>query len=150
MSLTIYSPLRGKLVPIESVPDVVFAEKMLGDGVAIVPDEGIVASPADGTISALPASGHAFGMILASGVELLVHVGLDTVDMDGKGFRLLASKDQAVVAGQRVIEFSIDEIRNAGKEIVSPVVIIGADVKILARDRVEIGDPLLEITGNGL
>jgi glucose-specific phosphotransferase system IIA component len=147
MSIIIYSPITGKLVPIESVSDPVFSEKMLGDGVAILPEEGVVLAPASGTISALPASGHAFGMILAPGVELLVHVGIDTVDMNGQGFTLLAAKDQQIETGQRMIEFSIDAIKAAGKDTISPVVLIGAEINVLAKDYVEAGEPLFEIIG---
>lgn len=150
MSIIVYSPLKGRLVPIESVPDVVFAEKMLGDGVAIIPEEGVAVVPVTGMITALPASGHAFGMDLAMGIEMLVHIGLDTVDMDGKGFKLLASKDQSVQAGQKVIEFSIQEILNAGKQIVSPVVVLGAQIKPIAKDTVELGEPLFEVIGDGI
>lgn len=150
MSIIIYSPLKGKLVSIESVSDPVFSEKMLGDGVAILPEDGKVLAPASGVISALPASGHAFGMILARGVELLVHVGIDTVDMDGLGFNLLVAKDQCVEVGQCVIDFSIDAIICAGKDTVSPVVVIGAPIRILAEDYVEAGQPLFEIIGDEL
>ena len=150
MSITVYSPMKGKLVSIKSVSDPVFSEKMLGDGVAIIPEYGIAVAPASGIISALPTSGHAFGMMLAKGVELLVHVGIDTVDMDGMGFKLLASKDDVVQAGDRVIEFSIDAILCAGKEVVSPVVVLGAEVTMIARNCVDIGDPLFEVSGDGI
>ena len=145
MAFVVYSPLSGTVVPIEEVPDAVFAEKMLGDGVAIIPFTGIVAAPANGTISALPASGHAFGMELASGVELLVHVGIDTVEMNGTGFHLLAAKGDAIEVGQKLIEFDIDAIKTAGKAVVSPVVVMGSEIKLLAQGRIAIGDPLFEI-----
>ena len=145
MALVVYSPLSGTVVPIEEVPDAVFAEKMLGDGVAIIPDAGIVAAPANGKISALPASGHAFGMELFSGVELLVHVGIDTVEMNGSGFHLLAAKGDQIEVGQKLIEFDIEAIKTAGKAIVSPVVVMGSEIKLLAEGHIAIGDPLFEI-----
>lgn len=148
MAITVYSPMSGRIVPIESVPDPVFAEKMLGDGVAVIPDEGVVVAPADGVISALPASGHAFGMELAPGIEMLVHVGIDTVEMNGKGFALLAIKGQKIHVGQRLIEFCIDTIAEAGKPTISPIVVMGATVKLLAIDHVKLGDPLFEVIGD--
>lgn len=145
MSFVVYSPLSGTVVPIEEVPDAAFAEKMLGDGVAVIPDTGVVAAPANGVISALPASGHAFGMELTSGVELLVHVGIDTVEMNGTGFHLLAAKGDHIQVGQKLIEFDIEAIKAAGKAIVSPVVVMGSEIKMLAQGHIAIGDPLFEI-----
>lgn len=145
MVITIMSPMSGEVIPIDQVPDPVFAEKMLGDGVAIIPDEGVVAAPAAGIISALPKSGHAFGMELAEGVELLVHVGIDTVEMNGEGFTLLAVKGQQIELGQRLIAFDINAIKAAGKPTISPIVVMGGRIKILAAQHVKLGEPLLEV-----
>ncbi|HEY3298155.1 MAG TPA: PTS glucose transporter subunit IIA [Armatimonadota bacterium] len=146
MSEIITAPLSGKIVPLEAVPDPVFAEKMLGDGVAILPDEGILVSPLDGEVIALPSSGHACGIKSKTGVELLVHVGIDTVEMKGQGFRALAQRGDTIKPGQTLIEFDLDEIESAGKSALSPVVVNGATVRLLASGSVSRGEPLMEIT----
>lgn len=147
MSIIIKSPFKGKIVPIEQVEDIVFSQKMLGDGVAVLPEEGVVLAPLSEEISAMPASGHAFGMIIASGIELLVHVGIDTVDLNGQGFEVLIQNHQRVEVGQPVIRFDRSVISDAGLSLVSPVVATGCRVRVLAEDYVDFGEPLLEILG---
>jgi PTS system glucose-specific IIC component len=146
LSEIITAPISGRLVQLESVPDPVFAEKMLGDGIAILPSEGILVSPVDGVIAALPRSSHACGIVSSSGLEILIHVGIDTVDMEGRGFEALAVKGESVSAGQTLIVFDMDEIAKAGKSCVSPVVISGVDVEVLATGEVSRGEPLLSVT----
>lgn len=138
--------MSGKLVSLKDVPDPVFAEKMLGDGIAILPTEGIVSSPVDGNIAALPSTGHACGIITKSGLELLIHVGIDTVEMQGKGFEALAQRGDTVRTGQTIIEFDLNEIERAGKSPISPVIATNGRIKMLATDSVQRGDPLMEIT----
>ena len=109
------SILDGKVMPIEEAPDDVFSQKIMGDGVAIEPTNTVVTAPADCDVSVVMAdTGHACGLTLPNGVELLIHVGVDTVDMGGEGFKLLVSEGDHVKAGQPLIEFDPEKIRAAG------------------------------------
>lgn len=107
--------LDGKVMPIEEAPDDVFSQKIMGDGVAIEPSNTVVTAPADCDVSVVMAdTGHACGLTLPNGLELLIHVGVDTVDMDGDGFRLLVNEGDHVKAGQPLIEFDPEKIKAAG------------------------------------
>ena len=109
------SILDGKVIPITEVEDEVFSQKIMGDGVAIEPTNTVVTAPADCEVSVVMAdTGHACGLTLANGVELLIHVGVDTVDMGGDGFKLLVKEGDHVKAGQPLIEFDPEKIRAAG------------------------------------
>ena len=109
------SILDGKVMPIEEAPDDVFSQKIMGDGVAIEPSNTVVTAPADCDVSVVMAdTGHACGLTLPNGVELLNHVGVDTVDMGGDGFKLLVNEGDHVKAGQKLIEFDPEKIKAAG------------------------------------
>ncbi len=109
------SILDGKVMPIEKAPDDVFSQKIMGDGVAIEPSNTVVTAPADCDVSVVMAdTGHACGLTLPNGVELLIHVGVDTVDMGGDGFKLLVNEGDHVKAGQKLIEFDPEKIKAAG------------------------------------
>ncbi|PHU39078.1 PTS trehalose transporter subunit IIBC [Pseudobutyrivibrio ruminis] len=108
--------VAGKVIPLEQVEDEVFSKKLMGDGIAIIPDEEVVHAPADGVIAVtMDDSRHAIGMKLDKGGEVLIHVGIDTVQMNGAGFEYLVEKNQAVKAGQPLLKFSKKEIAAAGK-----------------------------------
>lgn len=141
----IYAPISGSLVPIEEVPDAVFSEKMLGDGVAILPSDGLVAAPIDGMLAAFPSTGHACGITTSHGFDILIHVGIDTVEMEGRGFKPLVLKGDSLELGQPLLEFDLCEIEKAGKSSLSPVVVCNAVVKVIALGKVALGDPLLEV-----
>lgn len=107
--------LSGKVIPIEEVPDEVFANKVMGDGVAFEPSDETVVSPCDGTISVvMEESKHACGITLSNGVELLIHVGIDTVSMNGDGFETFVKSGDKIKKGQPLIKFSKEKIKNAG------------------------------------
>ena len=107
--------ISGKVVPITEVPDEVFSARLLGDGIGIWPKNGKVLAPADGIITVtMENTKHACGLRLSNGVELLLHVGLDTVYMNGEGFELRVSSGQKVKAGQTLIEFDRKAIAKAG------------------------------------
>lgn len=109
------SILDGRVMPIEEAPDDVFSQKIMGDGVAIEPSNTVVTAPADCDVSVVMAdTGHACGLTLPNGVELLIHVGVDTVDMGGDGFKLLVNEGDHVKAGQKLIEFDPAKIKAAG------------------------------------
>jgi glucose-specific phosphotransferase system IIA component len=122
--LDVFSPFTGSVVSIEDVPDPVFAEKMLGDGVALHPTEGIALAPIDGKITILHSSGHAFAIKAGnSPITVLVHIGLDTVKLKGQGFALHAKVGDIIKAGQPVIEFDLAVIAAAGYSSISPVIL---------------------------
>lgn len=115
-------PIKGQIKPISEVPDLVFAEKMMGDGFAIVPEEGIVVSPVDGKIVNLFPTQHAIGILSDSGREILIHVGLDTVNLKGQGFETLVSENATVTKGQHLLKFDIAYMKEHAKSTISPIV----------------------------
>lgn len=122
-TVTISSPLNGEIVKLSDVKDEAFSSGALGKGVAILPIEGALYAPVDGVISAFFPTGHAIGMTMANGVELLMHVGMDTVQLEGKGFTPLAETGDSVKKGQKILEFDIDYIKSAGYSLVTPVLV---------------------------
>lgn len=117
------SPLNGQVLPLSAVPDTVFASEAMGRGVAIEPTAGILRAPADGTVALVFPGGHAVGLNTTDGVELLMHIGMDTVNLQGKGFRVLVKKDEAVTVGQPLVEFDIEAIHAAGFSVTTPVIV---------------------------
>ncbi|MBW3068185.1 PTS transporter subunit EIIC [Actinomyces sp. 594] len=146
------SPVRGTVVPLAEVADPVFSGGAVGQGVGIEPSEQqiVVTAPAAGTVVVAPDSGHAYGINLDSGVELLVHVGLDTVEMEGKGFEVLVKQGDRVEAGQELVRVDRAAVEQAGHPLTTPVLITNtaafSSVEPLAVGQVAPGDPLLRIT----
>ncbi len=147
--IVIASPLKGKLVKLEDVKDEAFSSGALGKGVAIEPEEGVLYAPADGTISALFPTGHAIGLTTDTGLELLIHVGMDTVQLDGKGFHAFVETGEAVKQGQKLLEFDKKLIGQAGYSLVTPVLVTNSDdfagVIPSETEEVEAGDLLLSV-----
>lgn len=112
----VYAPLSGTSIPLEQGSDPVFASGMLGKGIGIEPDSGELLSPVDGTVSLIAKTKHALGITTADGAELLLHIGLDTVEMNGDGFQCYVQKNQSVILGQRLMRFDLDKIRAAGHD----------------------------------
>jgi glucose-specific phosphotransferase system IIA component len=121
----VLAPLDGTVVELEKVPDQVFAQKMVGDGVAIDPSGQIAVAPVAGDLVKLFPGGHAFGISTKEGIELIVHIGLDTVELNGKGFENIAREGQKVKAGTPIVRFDRAVIERAGRVILSPVVSSG-------------------------
>ncbi|WP_250258666.1 N-acetylglucosamine-specific PTS transporter subunit IIBC [Dermabacter sp. Marseille-Q3180] len=118
-------PLEGAIVPLEDVPDSTFAERLLGGGVAIDPSGNQVVAPAAGVVSQAFPTGHAVALTLDDGAEVLIHVGLDTVKMNGKGFTVRVKNGDRVVAGQPLVDFDRSAIEAAGYKAITPVLILG-------------------------
>lgn len=121
--ITVDSPMTGEIIPLEQVEDKVFSSGTLGKGVAIRPTEGLVTAPFDGTISAVYPSKHAVGITSDTGVDLLVHIGIDTVQLAGAGFITKVKQGQHVTVGQPLVEFDIAAIQRAGYSTTTPVLI---------------------------
>ncbi|MDT8757403.1 phosphoenolpyruvate--protein phosphotransferase [Sphingomonas psychrotolerans] len=121
--VTLVAPFAGWLAPLEAVPDAVFAERMMGDGFAIDPVEGVLRAPAAGEVLSVPASAHAVTLRLHNGAELLLHIGLETVALGGRGFTAKVAAGQRVSAGDPLIEFDLDAVAEAAKALITPVVL---------------------------
>lgn len=124
---TVYAPLEGKVVALEDVPDATFAEGVLGLGAAIEPAVGEVVAPADGEVSSIFDTHHAVGLTLDNGMELLIHVGINTVALNGEGFTAHVSEGDKVKRGQPLISFDMDFITSKGYPIITPVIVSNAD-----------------------
>lgn len=124
---TVYSPLSGEAIALEKVNDPTFASGALGKGFAVVPSEGKVYAPFDGTLDLFYDTKHALGMTSRDGIELLVHVGLNTVELDGKYYTAHAESGDTIQKGQLLLEFDISKIKEAGYDITTPVIVTNAD-----------------------
>ncbi|WP_339148136.1 MULTISPECIES: PTS glucose transporter subunit IIA [unclassified Sutcliffiella] len=122
------APITGKIIPLEEVPDPVFAQKMMGDGIAIEPTEGTVVSPVNGEIVQFFPTKHAIGIKSETGVEVLIHVGLETVGMKGEGFEGLVEVGDKVKVGTPLLNFDIALINEKAKSIVTPVILTNGDI----------------------
>lgn len=145
----IYSPLTGKTIKLEDVEDEAFSSGVLGKGIAILPEDGILYAPADGTISAFFPTGHAIGITMDDGAELLIHVGMDTVQLNGKGFQPFAAEGDKVKKGQKLLEFDRKIIQEAGYSLVTPILVTNAEemgevVPVDGGIQIHAGDELME------
>ena len=116
------SPIEGKLIEIANVPDSVFAQKIMGDGFAIDPASGDVIAPVNGVVTSFMDTRHAVGITSDEGMEVLIHVGIDTVKLEGEGFTAFVAQEDAVVAGQLLLRFDLEAIRAKVPSLISPVV----------------------------
>ena len=124
---TLVAPVNGKAIPLSEVPDPVFAEKLAGDGMAIIAEGDTVVAPADGELTLIFKTKHAFAMTLDNGLELLVHIGLETVSLNGEGFEQLAEQGTKVKAGTPIIKINRDFIKSKGLSLATPVLITNVD-----------------------
>ena len=147
----IASPLKATTMDLDKVPDPVFSSGAVGQGVGLEPQGDIVVTaPADGTVVVAPSSGHAFGITLDSGVEILIHVGLDTVNLEGQGFDVKVSQGDRVSAGQELVRVDRSVIEQAGYPLTTPVLVTNtasfASVEVVGGDAVEPGEALIKVT----
>lgn len=127
--LQLYAPLNGKIMPLEDVPDPVFGEKMMGEGIAITPDDGKVISPVEGKIVQVPKTKHAVGIETADGTEILIHIGLETVSLKGEGFTMNVSMDEQVSVGDSLIEFDLNYVKENADSSITPIVITNTNTE---------------------
>lgn len=142
--------MKGKCVSIREVPDPTFGEEILGKGIAVIPVDGHVYAPADGTISTVFPTGHAVGITTPDGAELLIHIGLDTVELNGEPFEIKVESDQKVKKGDLLIVADLEKIKAAGKDIITPLVICNSDayanVETFTGKDVEAGDAVVKLS----
>lgn len=127
VDVEVFAPLSGEIVNIEDVPDVVFSEKIVGDGIAIRPTGNKIVAPVDGVIGKIFETNHAFSMESNEGIELFVHFGIDTVELKGEGFTRIAQEGQQVKRGETIIEFDLPLLESKAKSVLTPVVISNMD-----------------------
>jgi PTS system glucose-specific IIA component len=125
--LQIFSPVNGEIIPIEEVPDPVFNQKMMGEGVALIPTMGDICAPVNGTIIQISPTKHAIGIRAEDGSEILIHIGLETVALKGEGFTVVVKMDDKVSVSQPLIKVDWDFIRTHAKSIITPIVITNSN-----------------------
>ena len=143
-------PITGIVSSVKECQDPVFAGEMVGKGSLILPSEGKVYSPCDGEISMVADSKHALGITSNTGLEILIHIGLDTVELNGEPYTSHVSQGQKIKAGDLLMEFDIEKIKASGKAVESPVIITNADdkeINLLANGQTNHGEALMEVIG---
>ncbi len=135
------SPMTGILHPIEEVPDPVFSDKIMGDGFAVELTEGVVKAPVSGTIAAAFPTGHAFGIQTKEGMEVLIHIGIETVKLEGQGFQVMVKAGDTVKQGDVLVKVDVDYIKSQDKSLYSPVIFTGGQsIKLMKTGNVNAGD----------
>ena len=137
----IYAPGHGEIIPLSEVPDKVFSEKMMGDGIGFVPDSGEIVAPFDGTVKTIFPTKHAIGLESDSGVEVLIHIGIDTVKLNGEGFESLVNTDEPVTQGQPLMKIDLEYLKEHAPSIITPVIITNQEDKTLTIEDVKQVDP---------
>ena len=148
--VTIYSPVNGKVIELKEVPDEAFAQKMVGDGCAIEPDKGIICSPIDGQLMNIFPTNHAIIFETIDGLEMIIHFGIDTVKLDGKGFQKLREPGPIKI-GDEIIKYDLDDIKDGVPSTRSPIIINNMEkvekIEVLSLGKViKIGEPIMKIT----
>lgn len=148
-SEVLVAPIEGKVVKLENIKDQAFASGTLGKGYAIEPKDGKVYSPVDGTVSMLFGTNHAIGITSDSGLEILIHFGMDTVQLEGKGFKAHVKQGDKIKAGQLLLDVDLDVLKDGGYETVTPVVITNyddlLDLILLDKNDVKVGEELIRV-----
>lgn len=149
-TMTLISPANGELVALENVNDASFSAKLLGDGIAIKPIDGVIKAPCDAVVSSVIESKHAIGLTSDNGAEILIHVGLDTVNLKGQHFESLVTLNQQVKAGDPLIQFDSQAIEDAGYDLTTPFIVLNSDEFSLSvnhqEDQVKFGQPLIQLS----
>lgn len=147
---TLGAPAKGKAVPLSEVNDPTFADGLLGKGAAVIPSEGKIYAPADGTVGMMFETKHAVSLSTEYGAEILVHVGLDTVELKGKYYEGHVKAGDKVKAGDLLISFDIDQVKAAGYDVITPVLVCNTDdysaVEGVTGSDVVPGDTIIKIT----
>lgn len=151
VSTELVSPLDGELLPLSEVKDEVFSSGAMGEGVAIEPSQGVLHAPANGRVVMTFPTGHAIGMKTKDGAEILMHIGMDTVNLQGKGFETLVDKGDEVKAGDELVKFDIDEIHSDGYIVTTSIVVTNSKdyekVSVVRQGEVKVGQEILDLEG---
>ncbi|QBQ07331.1 PTS system, glucose-specific IIA component [Spiroplasma gladiatoris] len=144
-NLEVFAPVDGEIIELSSVEDEVFAEGMLGDGLAFVPANGDFYAPIDGKLVTVFPSGHAYGIANKNGVEILLHIGIDTVSLEGKGFDVKVKQDQSVKVGDLLVNVDLKEVASKVPSIQTPLIFTtdsmsGKQIEIVKTGKVAKGD----------
>lgn len=145
---TIYAPLKGRTIPLDEVPDQVFSDKLMGDGLAIYPDNGEVVAPFDGTVELVFPTKHAIGLKSESGVEVLIHFGLETVGLQGEGFTVHVDSGDTIVKGQSLMTVDLDYIKTHAKSDITPIIVTNSgehEIKTTHDGAVDTGEVLIKL-----
>lgn len=141
--IVLSSPVKGRILPLEEVPDPVFSDGIMGDGVAFEPEEGRIVAPADGVVIQIFPTKHAIGIRLANGAEILIHIGLETVNLNGEGFTAHVKSGQKVKMGDLLVTFDIDDVKRRAKSEITPMVVTNsADLDSVERLEEKGGAPV--------
>lgn len=147
--IEIFAPAAGKLVPLSEVSDPTFSEGILGQGAAVIPTGNQFLSPVDGTVNTVFPTGHAAALTSADGVEVLLHIGLDTVKLNGKHFTIHVEEGQQVKKGDLLLEADLEQIKAAGFDTITPVIVCNteefAEIAMAEAQDVEAGDVVLNL-----
>lgn len=127
INIKLLAPMTGEIIELENVPDEVFASKMIGEGLAINPSDNEILSPCDGKIVQLFPTKHAIGIETKEGLEILIHIGIDTVVLNGNGFKSFVSQGDRVFAGDKLLEIDLDYISKNAKSTITPILITNMD-----------------------
>ncbi|WP_143555707.1 PTS sugar transporter subunit IIA [Selenihalanaerobacter shriftii] len=145
----IKSPLTGRIIDLEEVPDQVFANRVVGDGIAIEPTDNILYSPVEGEIKQLFPTMHAVGIETKEGLEVLLHIGINTVELDGEGFSKFVSQGDQIKEGTKLIEFDLDYIEKNATSTVTPILITNLEdsqeIELIADSEVEVSTELFKV-----
>jgi len=144
----VHSPVDGQIVELKSVNDEVFSQKMVGDGVAVLPISNKFTAPIDGVVSKIFSTNHAYSIKSSKDLEVMVHIGLETVALDGKGFTRIASEGDVVTAGDVIIEVDLSYIKEHAKDIITPIIVSDeSDFKEIIKEYniVKSGDKIMEV-----
>jgi PTS system beta-glucosides-specific IIC component len=151
VSTELVSPLAGELLPLSEVKDEVFSSGAMGEGVAVEPSEGVLHAPADGKVVMTFPTGHAIGMKTSDGAEILMHIGMDTVNLQGHGFETLVAKGDEVKAGDELVKFDIDAIHAKGYVVTTPIVVTNSKdyekITVVSQGNVKVGQEILDLEG---
>ncbi|EKB55791.1 PTS glucose transporter subunit IIA [Falseniella ignava] len=149
IDLKVYSPLKGKLIMLSDVDDEVFATKALGDGVAIIPEIGEVYAPFSGKVESIFTTGHAISIKSETGADLLIHIGVNTVELDGQGFECFVTEGDLIEKGQFLIRFDIEYIKSKGLDTVTSLVVPNhtkfKEIEYEKSQNVEVGQLIMKI-----
>ncbi|QED46840.1 PTS sugar transporter subunit IIA [Cytobacillus dafuensis] len=137
--LQIFAPVNGEVLSLDKVPDPVFSEKMMGEGVAIMPDEGNIHAPIEGTVILMPDTKHAIGIRSKDGTEILIHIGLETVSLKGNGFNTHVIMGDSISIGQLLIEVDWSYLKEHAESIITPIVITNSSDRVIQFENIKQG-----------